>query len=110
MTSSSKTSFQSFWSWSFEAWAALPVLADDAKEDDVTDKLYAAMRRSKNRQRHPFRIHPQASEFHLESEKIIGWKDIAFYPPSNDEEIYFCLEAKRLNAVISGTRTSGIRD
>lgn len=89
-----------------DAWAALPPLADDSEEDDVTDKLYAAMKRSKNRQRHPFLIQPQNAEFDLDSEKIIGWKDIAFYPPTNDEEIYFCLEAKRLNAVISGENKS----
>ena len=89
-----------------EAWAALPPLAEDEKEDDVTDKLYAAMLRSKNRQRHPFLIRPQDAEFHSASEMIVGWKDIALYPSLNDEDIYFCLEAKRLNAVVSGTRTS----
>lgn len=85
-----------------EAWATMPPLAHDEKEDAVTDKLYAAMLKSKDRQRHPFLIRPQDSEFNSGAGTIVGWKDIAFYPSLNDEEIYFCLEAKRLNAVISG--------
>jgi len=27
-----------------------------------------------------------------------------FFPSLNDEDIYFCLEAKRLNALVSGRR------
>ena len=83
------------------AWEQLPTLAEDEHEDNVTNKLYAAMKNAKDRQRHPFLIFLQASEFNSESETIVGWKDIVFYPPY-DEEIYFFLEAKRLNAVVSG--------
>lgn len=87
------------------AWDQLSTIAEDEHEDHVTDKLYAAMLNGKNRQRHPFLIRPQDAEFHAETETIIGWKDIAFYP-SHDEDIYFCLEAKRLNAVVSGESVS----
>jgi hypothetical protein len=87
------------------AWERLPVLAENEREDKVTDKLYAAMLNAKDRQRHPFLIRPQDAEFNSGTETIIGWKDIVFYP-SHDEEIYFCLEAKRLNAVVSGKPAS----
>ena len=87
------------------AWNQLPSLAGHEREDNVTNKLYAAMLNSKDRQRHPFLIRPQDAEFHSATETIVGWKDIAFYP-SHDEEIYFCLEAKRLNAVVSGKSSS----
>lgn len=87
------------------AWEQLPTLAEDEYEDTVTNKLYAAMKNGKDRQRHPFLIQLQNAEFHSATETIVGWKDIAFYP-SNDEEIYFCLEAKRLNAIVSGKSES----
>jgi hypothetical protein len=38
--------------------------------------------------------------------KVTGRKDIVFFPSLNDEDIYFCLEAKRLNALVSGRRRS----
>ena len=87
------------------AWDQLPVLAEDEREDNVTNKLYAAMKNGKDRQRHPFLIQLQNAEFHSPTETIIGWKDIVFYP-SYDEEVYFCLEAKRLNAFVSGRSES----
>lgn len=87
------------------AWDQLPTFAEDEREDNVTNKLYAAMLKSKHRQSHPFLIRPQDSEFNSGAETIIGWKDIVFYP-SHDEDIYFCLEAKRLNAVVSGESVS----
>lgn len=87
------------------AWDQLPALAEDELEDNVTNKLYKAMLNGKDRQRHPFLIRPQDAEFHSELETIIGWKDIVFYP-SHDEDIYFCLEAKRLNAIVSGRSES----
>ncbi len=84
-----------------DAWATLSSIADDEKEDDVTDRLFAAMKRCKLRNSHPFLMQIQNAEFDTGTETIVGWKDITFYP-SHDEEIYFCLEAKRLRAVVSG--------
>lgn len=89
-----------------DAWATLSSVVGDEKEDTVTDRLYAALRRCKLRNSHPFQVHIQPAEFDMDTGAIVGWKDIAFFPPSNDEEIYFCLEAKRLNAVVSGKITS----
>jgi hypothetical protein len=70
-------------------------------EDDISDKLYCALLNSKNRSEHPFLIRREDREYDLEQAKEIGRKDIVFFP-SYDENIYLCLEAKRLNAQIGG--------
>ena len=38
--------------------------------------------------------------------RLTSSEDIVFFPPANDEDIYLCLEAKRLNAAVSGVRRS----
>ena len=53
----------------------------------------------------PFLIRREDLEFDLNIEKEAGRKDIVFFP-SHREEIYICIEAKRLNAMISGARRS----
>jgi hypothetical protein len=74
-------------------------------EADISRKLYAALKTSKDRNRHPFLIRLEDVEVTDLAEEI-GRKDITFFPPANDEDIYFCLEAKRLNALESGRRKS----
>lgn len=46
------------------------------------------------------------AEVDADLSKETGRKDIVFFPSLFDEPIYFCLEAKRLNAVVSGQRRS----
>jgi hypothetical protein len=84
-----------------ETWdkMAKPVPTD--LEDAISIKLYAAMKKGKDRNKHPFLIRYQDVEVDFDLEKETGRKDIVFYP-STQEEIYFCLEAKRLNATVSG--------
>jgi len=61
--------------------------------------------KAKRRNDFPFLIRREDLEFNLDLAKETGRKDIVFFP-SCQEEIYLCLEAKRLNAVISGVRRS----
>lgn len=75
-------------------------------EDDISIKLYAALVNSKDRSQHVFLIRYEDVEVDTNLAKATGRKDIVFFPPANDEEIYFCLEAKRLNALVSGVRKS----
>jgi hypothetical protein len=75
-------------------------------EDDISVKLYSALVKSKDRNSHFFRIDYQAVEVDLDIASVTGRKDIVFIPTLQQEEIYLCLEAKRLNALISGIRRS----
>ena len=54
----------------------------------------------------PFLVRREDLEFDTELAKETGRKDIVFFPSLQEQEIYLCLEAKRLNAVISGVRRS----
>jgi hypothetical protein len=77
-------------------------------EDEISVKLYSALVNSKDRQRHAFLIQYQNVEVDTDLAKVTGRKDIVFFPstPEQEEEVYFCLEAKRLNALVSGKRRS----
>ncbi len=75
-------------------------------EDAISLKLYSALVNGKDRNSHAFLIRYQDMEVNTDLAKVMGIKDIVFFPSLQDEEVYLCLEAKRLNAVISGTRRS----
>ena len=49
-----------------------------------------------------FQIHLQSVEIEPAEGQDVGRMDIAFYPLVNREDIYFCLEAKRLNVAKDG--------
>lgn len=89
-----------------EAWNRIAPPAPDEHENQTTVRLYVAMVKGKNRQKHPFLVRLQDMEVDTDLERIVGQKDLVFFPPANDEDIYFCLEAKRLNALVSGRRES----
>jgi hypothetical protein len=89
-----------------DAWDRMEKPAADEVENRTTLRLYSAMIRGKDRQRHAFLIRPQDLEVDPDLDDVTGQKDIAFFPSRNDEDIYFCLEAKRLNALVSGVRQS----
>jgi hypothetical protein len=87
----------------FLAWERMLPTGCSDLEDAITDKLYIYLVNSKSRNDHPFRINRETPEFDMQTAKEIGRMDIVFYPPNtNDENIYLCIEAKRLNAIISG--------
>jgi hypothetical protein len=79
--------------------------APDDWETDISLKLYIALVNAKDRDKHLFLIRYEDLEVDFDLAKETGRKDIVFFPGSR-EEVYFCLEAKRLNAMISGTRAS----
>jgi hypothetical protein len=75
-------------------------------EDAISDKLFSALVNAKRRSDFPFLIRREDLEFDTDLAKETGRKDIVFFPSLQQEEIYLCLEAKRLNAMISGRRES----
>ena len=88
------------------AWDQLEKPGQDAREDDISKRLYVALVNGKDRNTHAFLIRYQDVEVDDDLSKESGRKDIVFFPSLFDEPIYFCLEAKRLNALVSGQRRS----
>jgi hypothetical protein len=82
-------------------WEQMNKPSKDAHEDAITVTLFSALVNGKDRNRHAFLIRYEDVEVDTEISEAIGRKDIVFFP-SNQEHIYFCLEAKRLNAFVSG--------
>lgn len=89
-----------------ETWGLIERPAADEREDHTTVRLFSAMVKAKDRSRHSFLIRYQDVEVDFDLDKETGRKDIVFFPPLNEEEIYFCLEAKRLNVVTNDVRKS----
>ena len=87
-------------------WEQMPKLGLSDLEDAISDKLYSALVKAKHRNDFPFLIRREDFEFDTDLAKETGRKDIVFFPSLKEEEIYLCLEAKRLNAIISGVRRS----
>jgi hypothetical protein len=87
------------------AWDRMEKPAQTAHEDAISVQLYTALITGKDRSRHAFLVRYQDVEVDTDLTKVTGKKDIVVFP-STMEEIYFCLEAKRLNALISGVRRS----
>lgn len=87
-------------------WEQMPKPGLSDLEDVISDKLYSALLKAKRRNDFPFLIRHEDLEFDTDLAKKTGRKDIVFFPSLQEEEIYLCLEAKRLNAVISGVRRS----
>jgi hypothetical protein len=87
-------------------WEQMPKPGPSDLEDAISVKLYAALLKAKNRSAHAFLIRYQDVEVNTDLEKVTGRKDIVFFPSLQEEEIYLCLEAKRLRVVISGVLRS----
>jgi hypothetical protein len=87
-------------------WEQMPKPGPSDLEDAVSDKLFSALVKAKRRSDFPFLIRHEDLEFDLDLATTTGRKDIVFFPSLQQEEVYLCLEAKRLNAIISGRRES----
>jgi hypothetical protein len=85
-----------------DAWSAVQKPSGDAKEDPVSVSLCCALRQIKTTRNLMFQVRTQDYELHLPTGKVIGIKDIVFAPLTESEDIYFCLECKRLNVVRKG--------
>ena len=87
-------------------WQNMPVLAPDAREDPTTEELCRRLRQNRSASELPFRIDIQLVELEPADDAAQGRMDIVFSPMIPSEEIYFCLECKRLNVVSAdGIRT-----
>jgi len=89
-----------------ETWEQMPKPGPSDLEDTISDKLYSALVNAKRRSDFPFLIRREDLEFDTDLAKETGRKDIVFFPSLQEQDIYLCLEAKRLNAMISGRRES----
>lgn len=88
-----------------DTWEAQDPPAGNELEDVVSESLCRALRQSRNRCDLPFRIDTQLVELDPAAGQDQGRMDIVFSPPVPRENIYFCLECKRLNVREQGTAT-----
>ena len=88
------------------AWKQIPPGKPDELEDAITKRLSVALHRSRKARQMMFLILTQVVELDPTTSDEFGRMDIAFYPTGEGwvprEDVYFCLECKRLN-VIKGT-------
>jgi hypothetical protein len=84
-------------------WADMPALAPDALEDPTTETLCRLLRMNRSASSLPFQIQIQMVELDPVEGEDQGRMDIAFVPLVPREDIYFCLECKRLNVIKDGT-------
>ena len=83
-------------------WEAMLPPASNAREDPTTETLCRCLRQNRNSSDLPFRIDIQMVELDPVAGEDQGRMDIAFSPLVPREDIYFCLECKRLNVVNDG--------
>jgi hypothetical protein len=86
-------------------WEAMARPGPSDLEEAISIRLYSALVNAKERNALPLLIRYQDVEVDTDLAKQKGRKDIVFFP-SYEEDIYLCLEAKRLNALISGVLRS----
>ena len=87
------------------AWKEMSPLTPDALEDPTTEDLYRLLQLHRDASCLPFQIHIQMAELDPAAGEDQGRMDIAFLPLIPREDIYFCLECKRLNAKSSSGKT-----
>ena len=78
-------------------WRDMPAPASGAREDPTTEELCRRLRRNRGATELPFRIDIQLVELDPEADVAQGRMDIVFSPLIPTEDVYFCLECKRLN-------------
>lgn len=83
-------------------WEEMPPPGANDKEDDITIALCRALRQNRTVRSLMFQIHTQLVELEPAIGEDLGRQDIVFIPPIPREDIYFCIESKRLNVVIDG--------
>lgn len=83
-------------------WEEMPSPNSDAREDPTTEEFSRWLRRSRDGGMLPFQIHVQMVELGPGAGGDQGRMDIVFLPLIPREDVYFCLECKRLNVVYAG--------
>lgn len=86
-----------------DSWQQMAPPAPDAPEDHITEALCRVLKSHRAARELMLQIHLQSVEIEPAEGQDVGRMDIAFYPLVNREDIYFCLEAKRLNVLKDGT-------
>ena len=87
-------------------WETMRPPSQDSKEDDITIDLCRALRRARTARDLPLQIRIQQIVLGTVRDQDLGRLDIAFNLLAPREDIYFCLEAKRLNVVKDGAHRS----
>ena len=85
-----------------EAWEGMPLPAHDEGEDNITIALCRALQQNRTARGLMFQIRTQVVELDPVPGEDFGRMDIVFIPLIPREDIYFCLENKRLNVVKNG--------
>ncbi len=84
------------------AWEGMPKPAHDESEDKITISLCRALQKNRTVRGLMLQIHTQVVELDPVPGEDFGRMDIVFIPLIPREDIYFCLESKRLNVVKDG--------
>ena len=88
--------------WS--TWQTMPALAPVALEDPTTEDLCRRLRDNRTASDLPFRVDIQMVELGESADAEQGRMDIVFSPLVAGEQVYFCLECKRLNVTKAGKK------
>jgi hypothetical protein len=89
-----------------QSWEQLPAPDPDGREDQITVALCRALKNNRTARSLPFQVDTQVVELDPANGQDIGRLDVSFRPLVPREDIYFCLEAKRLNVVREGEMRS----
>ena len=84
------------------SWAEMPSPGSDETEDNITIALCRRLMQSRTARGLMFQIRTQVVELDPMPGEDLGRLDIAFIPLVPREDVYFCLESKRLNVVKEG--------
>jgi hypothetical protein len=84
------------------SWAEMPAPAPDETEDNITIALCRTLMQNRTARGLMFQIRTQVVELEPIPGEDLGRLDIAFIPLVPREDIYFCLESKRLNVIKDG--------
>lgn len=82
-----------------DTWGRISTPAANELEDSITNRLCAALQNHPDRASYPFHIQSQTVILEPDLGTELGRMDIAFKPFVPSDEIYFCLECKRLNVL-----------
>jgi hypothetical protein len=84
------------------SWRGMSSPTEDQSEDDITLALCRALQKNRTTRQLMFQIRPQVIELEPAAGNDLGRMDIAFIPLVPREDIYFCLESKKLNVTTNG--------
>lgn len=84
------------------SWHEMPSPAPNEKEDNITNALWRILVQNRTARGLMFQIRTQVVELDPAQGEDEGRMDIAFIALVPREDIYFCLEAKRLNVLMNG--------